>query len=154
MRRVQSIDITATHMLEQIKDQLEKKDAHLIFCDIPKDLPSGLKMKHFLKDTGIVLPTNKAFAFRQLDDAMDWVISQGDAVKKEIDMSNRELVDNMMFMGQTEEAMQALQRAMTMRTFKAHHKVFKAGADDDELLLVRSGLVKVTLPLQKKIITI
>ncbi len=150
MRRVQSMDITATHMLEQIKDQLEKKDAHLIFCDIPKDLPSGLKMKRFLKDTGVVLPTNKAFAFRQLDDAMEWVMSQGESTKIAPDMSITELADVMMFMGQPEEAMQALESAVTLRTIKADHKVFKIGEDDDELLLVRSGMVKVTLPIRKK----
>jgi SulP family sulfate permease len=137
-------------MLEQIKDQLEKKDAHLIFCDIPKDLPSGLKMKRFLKDTGVVLPTNKAFAFRQLDDAMEWVMSQGESTKIAPDMSITELADVMMFMGQPKEAMQALESAVTLRTIKADHKVFKIGEDDDELLLVRSGMVKVTLPIRKK----
>jgi SulP family sulfate permease len=36
MRRVQSLDVTATHVLEQIKDRLEENGAYLVFCDIPK----------------------------------------------------------------------------------------------------------------------
>jgi SulP family sulfate permease len=65
--------VTATHVLEQIKDRLEQNNAYLVFCDIPKGLPSGLKMKRFLKETGVVRPTNKAFAFRQLEEALEWV---------------------------------------------------------------------------------
>jgi len=63
MRRVQSLDITATHVLEQIKDQLEERGAYLVFCDIPKGLPSGLKMKRFLKDTGGGPPDQQGLCF-------------------------------------------------------------------------------------------
>lgn len=150
MRRVQSIDITATHMLEQIKDQLEKKGAYLIFCDIPKELPSGLKMKRFLKDTGVVLPTNKAFAFRQLDDAIEWIMSRGAAVIIDENMSTIELREQLIFMGQSEEALQALEQAMVTRSILAGEKLFNANDDDDELLMIRSGSVKVTLPMNSK----
>jgi SulP family sulfate permease len=150
MRRVQSIDITATHMLENIKDQLEKKGAYLIFCDIPKDLPSGLKMKRFLKDTGVVLPTNKAFAFRQLDDAMEWVISRGAPSVINENMSAVNLRDLLIFMGQSEEALLALEQAMVIRSIESGQKLFNADDDDDELLMIRSGSVKVTLPMHKK----
>lgn len=150
MRRVQFIDITVTHMLEQIKDQLEKKGAYLIFCDIPKNLPSGLKMKRFLKDTGVVLPTNKAFAFRQLDDAMEWVMSHGTTSAITESLSAIELGDLLMFLGQSDDALQALEKAMVIRSINAGEKIFSIEEDDDELLLIRSGSVKVTLPFNKK----
>ena len=151
MRRVQSLDVTATHVLEQIKDRLEENNAFLVFCDIPKGLPSGLKMKRFLKDTGVVRPTNKAFAFRGLDDALEWVEarvledSAGAIVTESFGVR-----DMPVFAGMGEATHAALEALLEPRSFKAGKKVFKAGGPGDEMFLIRHGLVKVTLPLGKK----
>jgi SulP family sulfate permease len=152
MRRVQSLDVTATHVLEQIKDRLEENDAYLVFCDIPKGLPSGLKMKRFLKDTGVVRPTNKAFAFRQLDEALEWVEARAleEAAAEQIEIPSLDLRAMPVFAGHAPAALAALESAMELRTVKAGKKVFKAGSAGDELFLVRRGTVKVTLPIHKK----
>ena len=152
MRRVQSLDVTATHVLEQIKDQLEENDAYLVFCDIPKGLPSGLKMKRFLKETGVVHRDNRAFAFRDLDDAMEWVETH-QAQHSSIDSphaSPMTLAEWPLLADQPPEALQALQAVVQSRSIMAGRKVFKAGALDGELFIVRSGAVKVALPLHKK----
>ena len=152
MRRVQSLDITATHVLEQIKDQLEKHDAFLVFCDIPKGLPSGLKMKRFLKDTGVVRATNKAFAFRQLEDALRWVESREGPQQPE--QMPAPLVMDLAAMpalaGSAPEAFEALRRVLKMRQVQAGKKLFKHGHGDDCLYLVRSGRLRMGVPLHKK----
>lgn len=152
MRRVQSLDITATHVLEQIKDQLEEHGGYLVFCDIPKGLPSGLKMKRFLKDTGVVRPTNRAFAFRQLDEALEWVEARSmeEACAEQHAPPALELRDMSIFAEHPDEAQAALEDAMTIRFVKAGKRVFKAGAGGDELFIVRRGTVKLTLPIHKK----
>ncbi|KIM00610.1 Sulfate permease [Paramagnetospirillum magnetotacticum MS-1] len=152
MRRVQSLDLTATHVLEQIKDRLEENDAYLVFCDIPKGLPSGLKMKRFLKETGVVRPTNKAFAFRQLDEALEWVEGQRNAAHgasqgEEVIL---DLADMPMLDGLPAKAVKDLNLAVTLRPVHAGKKVFKAGSSGDELFLIRRGTVKITLPIHKK----
>lgn len=152
MRRVQSLDVTATHVLEQIKDRLEEKDACLVFCDIPKDLPSGLKMKRFLKETGVVRPTSKAFAFRQLDDALDWVKLQTLA-ESPADTAAAAVLDlpaMPAFANCSPASIAALEAAMTLRTIKAGKRVFKAGAPGNELFIIRRGAVKLLLPTRKK----
>ncbi|MGZ8249514.1 MAG: SulP family inorganic anion transporter, partial [Methylomagnum sp.] len=45
MRRVQSVDVTAAHVLEQIKDQLAEREGFLIFSQLPSRVPSGLDMQ-------------------------------------------------------------------------------------------------------------
>jgi SulP family sulfate permease len=153
MRRVQSLDVTATHVLEQIKDQLEKNDGYLVFCDIPKDLPSGLKMKRFLKDTGVVRPTSKAFAFRQLEDALQWVESRERPQHPErepmvavtVDLSAMPLLAHANL-----HDMDALQALVSTRCVRAGKKLFKPGGGDDALYLIRSGLVQVLTSVQKK----
>jgi len=152
MRRVQSLDVTATHVLEQIKDRLEEKNAYLVFCDIPKGLPSGLKMKRFLKETGVVRPTNKAFAFRQLDEAIEWLEAQE---LKELHLApantgQLDLRAMSLWVGCSKEAVAALEAAVELRPVKAGKRVFKAGAACNELYIIRSGTVRLTVPLRKK----
>ncbi len=149
MRRVQSLDVTATHVLEQIKDRLEERNGFLIFCDIPTGLPSGLKMKRFLKDTGVVRPSNKAFAFREFDEALEWVQAQ-QAQALDVEAEPLNLADLPLLAGQPPDAVAALQAAMTERSIKAGKKVFKAAAGDHDLFLLRRGSVKISLPLHKK----
>ena len=151
MRRVQSLDLTATHVLEQIKDQLEEHNAFLVFCDIPKGLPSGLKMKRFLKDSGVVRPTSKAFAFRQLEDALEWVEARlQDDAAGHADVSPLDLRHMPVFAGCSPEAFAALEAMLEIRSIRAGKKLFKAGTPGPELFLIRRGLVKVTLPVGKK----
>jgi len=152
MRRVQSLDVTATHVLEQIKDRLEEKNGYLVFCDIPKGLPSGLKMKRFLKDTGVVRRTNKAFAFHDLDEALEWVETQQvqAAPHNQVEEVPLNLADLPLLAGQSPVALAALEVAVEPRSIKAGKKVFKAGVADTDLFIVRRGVVKISLPLHKK----
>lgn len=151
MRRVQSLDVTATHVLEQIKNRLEENNAYLVFCDIPKGLPSGLKMKRFLKDTGVVRPTNKAFAFRQLDDALEWVEAQGrQPAQPPEDDTPLALQDMPLMALQNSQAVTALESMLSTRTVKAGKKIYKAGVADTDLLFIRRGVVKVSVPIRGK----
>ena len=152
MRRVQSLDVTATHVLEQIKDRLEENNAYLLFCDIPKNLPSGLKMKRFLKDTGVVKQTNKAFAFRELDDALEWVEArelEGAAIEKALE-APLDVRTMPIFAGRSEETMVALEAALEERFIEAGKKIFKTDTAGDELFFIRRGMVKVMIPIRKK----
>lgn len=153
MRRVQSLDVTATHVLEQIKDRLEEHNAYLVFCEIPKGLPSGLKMKRFLKETGVVRPTNKAFAFRQIDEAIEWLEAQEQQTAAQPEKGPEEQVElhqMTLLAGCSEEAIAALTAATTFRPVKAGKRIFKAGADSDELFFIHKGTVRLTVPLRKK----
>ncbi|MDP1651114.1 MAG: SLC26A/SulP transporter family protein [Rhodocyclaceae bacterium] len=152
MRRVQSLDVTATHVLEQIKNRLEENNAFLVFCDIPKDLPSGLKMKRFLKETGVVMPTNKAFAFRQLAEAIDWLEAQelSGMQAAPADAAQLELRAIPLLAGCSKEAVAALEAVVELRSIKAGKRVFKAGAECNELFMIRRGTVRITVPLHKK----
>ncbi len=152
MRRVQSLDVTATHVLEQIKDRLEEHNGYLVFCDIPKGLPSGLKMKRFLKDTGVVRRTNKAFAFHDLDEALEWVEAQQAQTMEQVaaEADPLDLGDIPLLAEQPPDALAALGAVVEQRSIKAGKKVFKAGVADSDLFIVRRGLVKISLPLHKK----
>jgi SulP family sulfate permease len=109
-------------------------------------------MKRFLKETGVVRPTNKAFAFRQLDEALEWVEARQleQATPGLTEESSISLQDMSVFAGHDEAALAALQQRLTQRHVKAGKKVFKAGSAGSELYMISRGTVKLTVPLGKK----
>src|SRR3989304_36964 len=48
MRRVQSVDVTAAHLLQQIEETLAERNAYLLFSDLPSKGPSGQDMRRHL----------------------------------------------------------------------------------------------------------
>ena len=152
MRRVQSLDVTATHLLEQIKDRLEECNGYLLFCDIPKGLPSGLKMKRYLKETGVVLPTNKAFAFRQLDETLEWIDANehAEANAHNTEIRRMDLQSLPFLVGCSRESVAALAEAVELHKIKAGKRIFKSGTECNELFFIRSGTVRVMVPMRKK----
>ena len=76
MRRVQSVDFTAAHMLEQIQGMLAERDAFLIFSQLPRAAPSGQDMKRYFLTMGLVSSERHVRGFRELDGALEWVEDQ------------------------------------------------------------------------------
>ncbi|WP_293761964.1 SLC26A/SulP transporter family protein [uncultured Aquitalea sp.] len=153
MRRVQSLDLTATHVFEQIKDRLEEVGAYLIFSEIPRNLPSGLKMKRYLRKVGLVRDTEKALAFRRIDQALEWVEAQilltmaqeGGQADDAIALHELEAR-----LGWREGCLTQLAPVMTPLSLPAGTTLFEAGAEACELIFIRRGSVRVALPLGKK----
>ncbi|MGZ8248930.1 STAS domain-containing protein, partial [Methylomagnum sp.] len=73
MRRVQSVDVTAAHVLEQIKDQLAEREGFLIFSQLPSRVPSGLDMQRYFNQVGLVRNQRAARIFSELDEAVQWI---------------------------------------------------------------------------------
>ncbi|MDD5298678.1 MAG: SulP family inorganic anion transporter [Rhodocyclaceae bacterium] len=153
MRRVQSMDLTATHVLEQIKDRLEAAGAYLIFTEIPRGLPSGLKMKRYLREVGLVRDTEKALAFRQLDEALEWIEARllsaelffGDDNEPPLELDALEKL-----LGWKPGTLTHIAAIIETRHYPAGKKVLKLGSQGDELLFIRRGTIRVVLPLHKK----
>lgn len=152
LQRVQSLDLSATHVLEQIKDRLDAAGGKMIFTEIPRNLPSGLKMKRYLREVGLIRDTGKALAFRQLDDALEWVEAQILASECPVDDQGRplDLAEIEAMHDWAPGTLQDLASIIEPRTYPAGKKVLKAGSREDELLFIRAGTVRVALPLQKK----
>lgn len=153
MRRVQSLDLTATHVLEQIKDRLEAVGAYLIFTEIPRGLPSGLKMKRYLREVGLVRDTSKALAFRQLDEALEWIESELLKAASYVAEDNGpplELAELEHLLGWKPATLTSLAQIIEQQHFPAGTRVFDAGTPGGDLLFIRRGTVRVEMPLMKK----
>jgi len=153
MRRVQSLDLTATHVLEQIKDRLDRVGAYLIFTDIPRGLPSGLKMKRYLREVGLVRESGRALAFRQLDEALEWIeneLLRGEAYVAADQDPPLELAGLEQVLGWKPGTLTELQPIIEQQHFPAGARVFAAGTPGGDLMFIRRGTVRVEMPIAKK----
>ena len=151
MRRVQSVDVTAAHILEQIKDMLAEHNGFLIFSEIPQNLPSGRDLHQYFDQVGLVKYKSPVRVFGEIDEALEWV---EDRILKEAALEREEekpleLHEIELFKGRKVESLAALEACMELRSFKAGEKIFARGDAGDELFLIRRGAARIVLPLDE-----
>ena len=152
MRRVQTVDVTAVHMLDQVKDMLAERNGFLIFSQLPQNLPSGRDMQQYFDQVGLVHPESPVRVFDELDDALEWVEDRllKDA-RCELGEQEALALDQFeLFKGRKAETLAALEQCMEKRSCKAGDKIFKHGDTGDELFLIRKGAVRIMLPISEK----
>jgi len=152
MRRVQSVDVTAAHMLDQVKDMLAERHGFLILSHLPQNLPSGQDMQQYFDQVGLVRPESPVRVFGELDEALEWVEDRilEDAVCELGEQEALSLDELEVFKGRKAETLAALEQRMEKRSYKAGDKIFRLGDAGDELFLIRKGAVRIMLPISEK----
>jgi SulP family sulfate permease len=148
MRRVQSVDITATHILQQIMDTLAERNASLIFCDIPRSLPSGRDMQQYFDQVGLIKEKSPIHIFSELSDALEWT---EDKILQEASLERGEvkpldLHEIELFHGRKLETLGELETSMDKRSYKAGERIFAMGDADQDLFIIRLGEVRILFP--------
>jgi SulP family sulfate permease len=149
MRRVQTIDVTAAHMLEQIRDMMAEKGGFLVFAHLPHSLPSGLDMKTYFDQMGLAPYKSAARVFDELDAAQEWVENRllKEAALERAEEKPLNLHEVGLFKGRKEATLAELELRLDKRAIKAGEKIFARGDAGDELFLIRKGTVRIVLPL-------
>jgi SulP family sulfate permease len=143
MRRVQSIDVTAAHVLELIRDMMADKKGFLVYSRLPTNLPSGQDMQQYFDQIGLAPYKSAARVFDDIDEAKEWVenrILKEASVKLE-EETPLELNEFELFKGRKAETLAALDAHLVRTSFSAGTKIFSRGDTGDELFFVRKGLV-------------
>lgn len=149
MARVQTIDVTAAHMLEQIRDMMAEKGGFLVFAHLPHSLPSGRDMQQYIDQMGLAPYKSAARIFDELDGAQEWVENRilKEAALERAEEKLLDLHELGLFKGRKEETLAALELRLDKRSFKAGEKIFTRGDAGDELFLIRKGSVRIMLTL-------
>lgn len=151
MRRVQSVDVTASHMLEQVKDMLAERNGYLIFAQIPQNLPSGKDMKQYFDHVGLLGPESPVKVFGEVDEAVEWVedriLDEAQVVRTEETLLNLHEIE--LFGDRKPETLSALESRMEQRAYKAGETIFSCGDEGDALFLIRRGEVRILLPVDE-----
>ena len=152
MRRVQSVDLTAVHMLEQIEGMLAERGAFLLFSHLPENVPSGQDMRQYFDQVGLVKSESHIQTFSELDEALEWVeerLIEEEHLERMLEQP-LELREIDVFLGRKESTLAALESCMDKRSYKAGEKIFAQGDAGDEMFLIRRGAVRIVLSLSEK----
>ncbi len=150
MRRVQFVDFTAAHMLEQIEAQLAAREGKLLFADLPPNSPTGQDLESYFDQVGLVKPTRSVLIFNELDSALEWTedqILEKEGVLQKDHESPLKLHEINLFKGIDADTLTALSSCISEKSFAAGEKIFTQGDGGDELFLIKRGSVRIVLPL-------
>ena len=152
MRRVQSVDVTAVHLLTQIRDSLIERGAFLMFSDLTHTLPNGRNIADLFDQMGLTTTTEHVKVFPVLDDAVEWVEDQvlGESLLQTAELPPLEIYELEVFSDAKEEALIALVECLQRRSVAKDDRVFSSGDPADQLYLIRKGAVRITVPVPGK----
>jgi len=150
LRRVQAVDVTAAHILEQIEDTLHERRGFLIFSHLPR-LPSGREMEDYFEQVDLVKPGHQNLVFGELDEALEWVenriLERAGAMRAEENFLDLDEIG--IFRNRQADTMIDLESCMETRTIKAKDQLFAFGDQSDELYLIRRGAIRIVQPLTR-----
>jgi SulP family sulfate permease len=151
MARVQSIDFTAAHMLEQIHDRLHKNGGWMILSSVPIDLPTGLNAKNYIRHLGVRESETLLF-FEDIEASIEHVEDR--VLEKYFGMEEEnkplELTEFEFFEGANPEAIKKIEKHLEMKEFSKGDFIFRKDEVGDEIYFIRKGEVKIVLPLENK----
>jgi len=149
LRRVQTVDVTAAHMLENIENMLAERGAQLLFSALPRRLPSGRDMHAYFSEMRLVATEHRAHAFSELDEALEWVENRilADSGFAQDEETVLELAEMDLLAGHNPDTIEDLKACMVVREVRAGDNVFAYGDASDELYLIRRGAVRIMLPI-------
>jgi SulP family sulfate permease len=146
--RVQSMDMTAGHMIERIRNMLAESHAKLVLTRVPERLPSGRDLRSYVDHIGL-LSDSTAKIFDEFDEALEWIEDETLTLAGHAHVSKEgiPLAKFEIFHGLNEQEIASLERCAQHRQYQEGDLVFSADSTGHELMLISRGEVKVSLPL-------
>jgi len=145
--RVQSMDMTAGHMIERIRNMLSERHAKLVLTRVPERLPSGRDLRSYVDHIGL-LSDSTAKIFDEFDEALEWIEDETLALAGHAHVSHEgiPLAKFEIFHGLNDSEIELLERCAQRHIYHAGDLVFGADSAGHELMLISRGEVKVSLP--------
>lgn len=149
LRRVQSVDITAAHMLNLVRDMLRERGVPLLLSHVREQLPNGRNLVEFFKQTGLIDGSDAVQVFKTIESAIEWVEDRlvGDLAAPELEETALNLQEMELFKSHKDETIADLEARMQVRSFKAGETIYTMGDQQQELFLIRRGAVRITAPI-------
>ncbi|MFH2124279.1 MAG: SulP family inorganic anion transporter [Pseudomonadota bacterium] len=149
LRLVQSVDITAVHMLIQVRDMLAERGAFLLLSNVHERLPNGRNLREFFEQAGLTGDGVTVHIFPVLESAIEWVEERliGEAKAPVDDEVLLRLQEMELFKGRKDETLVDLEERMEQRSFKAGEIVYAIGDQGHAIYLIRRGEIRITAPI-------
>ncbi len=153
LRRVQSVDYTAAHLLERFEKTLAGHGGWLLFSRVPAHLPTGRNLHDYFAKLGVVDASRRVRVFGTLDDALMWaedcILTEHLPARAGDDAPPLSLEDfDLVRDFATDQTLAPFAPCVVARSYAAGDVIFQSGDTGQELYLVRRGVVRVILPLK------
>ncbi len=145
MQRVQSLDVTAAHMLNLVRDILVERKVPFLLSNVRENLPNGRNLREFLELAGLVPDGESVIFMPTLEAAIEWVEDRllGDVGKMTAELPPLELHEVELFKGSKADTLTDLASCMETRSCKAGESIYVRGDTDCNLYLIRRGEVRI-----------
>jgi SulP family sulfate permease len=151
MRRVQSLDYTATHLFALMQDRLKERGGELLFSGMPSILPSRQDLQRYMKDVGLLDGENGIRVFESRDEGLEWmenrILEEAGALEKS-DEQALDLKDIQLLRELDEKTLTALRLCIEERNVSSGAAIFSVGDTGDEIFMIRRGTIQILLPLK------
>ena len=150
LRRVHSMDYTAGHLLEQMRERLVEHGGELLFSGLPSHLPTRQDIAQYLRALGLAQGDGIRI-FETRDGAIEWMedrLLEAAGWQPAEDPEPLGLSGIELFSDLDPASLAALAGALEARSIPTGGRVFSSGDIGDELFLIRRGRVRVLLPLE------
>ncbi len=152
LRRVQSMDFTAAHLLEQMKERLAERGGELLFSGMPTGLPTHHDIGEYMTQIGLVRSAGGIRVFDTRDSAIEWMEDQildaaGWLPEEEgppLDLGEIEIFSE--FDAATISELAGVVEAISV---PAGGRICTHGDKGDEIFLLRRGRAHGLLPLER-----
>ncbi len=150
LKRVQSVDVTAAHLLLNVRDALQERGAMLLLSGVREVLPNGRNLREFLEQMEIVQADDETVRiFPELDNAIEWVedriLGERESVLQVETPAQLHEMD--LFSHHRDETIKELEAQMAQRYYKAGETVYALGEEGKEIFWIRRGAVRIFAPL-------
>jgi SulP family sulfate permease len=144
--RVQSMDMTASQMIERIRSNLANHQARLVLTRVPDRLPNGRNLRSYIDQMGL-LSDNSTKVFTELDQALEWIEEETLLLEGYVHPQGQGLpvAKFELFHGMGPSELEALDRCKVVRTYQEGDVVLEPTSLGRELMLISRGEVKVSL---------
>ena len=152
LRRVQSVDFSGAHLLDQIESMLTERGAFLLFSSLPAILPTGKDLVAYFGHLGLVKPGRNVRMFDTLEEALEWaedrILEEAGRPVQDLAaplaLSQIELLREF----EAEHLLEVMKDCIQEQTFAAGQVISRCGEIGDQLFMIRRGLVRISLPLE------
>lgn len=149
LRRVDSVDFTALHLFEQMRQRLQERKGSLLLCGMPSNKATAESIEEVIEQHGLAKAAGVKI-FETRDAALEWMENSL------LDLEGRQTIEVRaalpldaipLLTGLRPEVLKELEKVVRTRTLREGEKIFARGDAGDEMFFVRTGRIHVLLPL-------
>jgi len=150
LRRVESMDYTAAHLFERMRQNLVDHGGQLLICGMPSKSASRQDLTRYLEQHG-VLGEDGVRLFETRDSALEWIedrILEDEGIVRDGSQPPLDLAELAFFENIPKESLDVIRKVVDEEALEPGQLLFRRDDPGDEIFFVRRGRINILLPME------